>query len=319
MALKIVADEYAHELVSIVSGALRTEQRSHATGSEMPPFEANERAKILAAHIDMVTKTERAMHDLQVLQSGSAKELMLQAEKSIDKIRTSFISTGLSMSDREDTARQPEILFEAVTATREIQWRLRDIARDLALHSVDLPLAEAEAFHPLIAMLDAEPHAKPLPVDAKSKPNRQTETPQTHKKEDPKPETHGLADLPTRTLLLVDDEPSVLAALARTLRPQGYRILKAHDGFHALDLLLINEIGVVLSDHRMPGMTGVELLSRVKTMYPRTIRIILSGYADVKTVTDAIRLGAVYKFMTKPWEQDELTAVLDQAFEKYEG
>lgn len=123
----------------------------------------------------------------------------------------------------------------------------------------------------------------------------------------------------TRTLLLVDDEPNVLAAIARTVNAQGYHILKAHNALAAFDLLATNEVGVVVCDQRMPRMTGIELFSRVRQMYPQTVRIILSGYADVGVVTDAINLGAVYKFLNKPWDQAELCKIIDGAFEKYES
>lgn len=220
--------------------------------------------------------------------------------------------------------RHSDILFEAVAASREIQWRLRDIARVVALQSESLVPEESELLGAMISMLDSEPDAKQL-AEFDASGNRDDvpavassatvddKRMASEIKAPPRKET-GEGE---RVLLLVDDEPSVLAALARTLRPFGYKILKAPDAFNALDLLQVNEIGVVLSDHRMPGMTGVELLSRIKTMYPATVRIILSGYADVQTVTDAIKLGAVYKFMTKPWDHEELVGVLNAAFERY--
>jgi diguanylate cyclase (GGDEF)-like protein len=123
----------------------------------------------------------------------------------------------------------------------------------------------------------------------------------------------------TRTLLLVDDEPNVLTAIARTVHPQGYHVLKAHSASEAFDLLATHEVGVIVCDQRMPKMTGVELFTRVRQMYPQTVRIILSGYADVSAVTDAINLGAVYKFLSKPWDQAELCKIIEGAFEKYEG
>ncbi|HSY30297.1 MAG TPA: response regulator [Burkholderiaceae bacterium] len=123
----------------------------------------------------------------------------------------------------------------------------------------------------------------------------------------------------TRTLLLVDDEPNVMTAIARTLHAQGYHILKAQSAFAAFDLLATNEVGVIVCDQRMPKMTGIELFSRVRKMYPQTVRIVLSGYADVGVVTDAINLGAVYKFLNKPWDQPELCKIIEGAFEKYEN
>ena len=123
---------------------------------------------------------------------------------------------------------------------------------------------------------------------------------------------------PTRTLLIVDDEDNVLNALRRVLRGEGYRVLLAHSGDEALELLGTNDIGVILSDQRMPGMTGTELLQRVRKMYPDIVRIILSGYSEASTITDAINKGAIYKYITKPWDNDVLIALLRKAFVRYE-
>ena len=119
---------------------------------------------------------------------------------------------------------------------------------------------------------------------------------------------------PARTLLVVDDEENVLNSLRRLLRSEGYHVLTAGSGNEALELLAGNEVGVVLSDERMPGMSGTELLRRVRTMYPTVMRIVLSGYADVTTITDAINKGEIYKYVTKPWDNDELLALLREAF-----
>ena len=83
-------------------------------------------------------------------------------------------------------------------------------------------------------------------------------------------------------------------------------------------MLTQREVGVIVSDQRMPGMTGVEFLSEVKELYPDTVRIVLSGYTELNSVTDAINRGAVYKFLTKPWEDDLLRANVDEAFRRYE-
>lgn len=117
-----------------------------------------------------------------------------------------------------------------------------------------------------------------------------------------------------RTLLLVDDEESILSSLRRLLRPDGYRILTATSGDAGLELLAQNEVGVILSDQRMPGMTGVEFLRRVKTIYPQTVRMVLSGYTELQSITDAINEGAIYKFLTKPWEDGLLRANIEEAF-----
>ncbi|MBS1156564.1 MAG: response regulator receiver modulated diguanylate cyclase/phosphodiesterase with sensor(s) [Proteobacteria bacterium] len=119
-------------------------------------------------------------------------------------------------------------------------------------------------------------------------------------------------DLPT--LMLVDDEPSIISTLRRVFHHQGYRLLCANCAADALELLAVNHVDVILSDQRMPDMTGVELLSRVKELYPKTVRIVLSGYADINAVTDAINKGAIYKYFTKPWDNEILREEIRRVF-----
>ena len=121
-----------------------------------------------------------------------------------------------------------------------------------------------------------------------------------------------------RTLLLVDDEENITSALVRLLRRDGYNILRANGGEAGLALLAEHDVGVIISDQRMPGMSGVEFLSKVREQYPDTVRIVLSGYTELNSVTDAINRGAVYKFLTKPWEDDLLRANVEEAFQRYE-
>lgn len=121
-----------------------------------------------------------------------------------------------------------------------------------------------------------------------------------------------------RSLLLVDDEENILSALTRLLRRDGYRIFRATSGMAGLELLGQHDVGVIVSDQRMPELTGVEFLSKVKDLYPDTVRIILSGYTDLNSVTDAINQGAVYKFLTKPWDDGLLRKNIDEAFQHYE-
>lgn len=118
----------------------------------------------------------------------------------------------------------------------------------------------------------------------------------------------------TRTLLLVDDEASILAAMKRLLRSEGYRILTAGSGAEGLEVLAGNTVDVIMSDQRMQGMSGIEFLRQVKVLYPETIRIVLSGYTELKSVTDAINEGAIYRFLTKPWNDDQLRANIQDAF-----
>lgn len=121
-----------------------------------------------------------------------------------------------------------------------------------------------------------------------------------------------------RTLLLVDDEENILMALKRVLRRDGYRILTATSGKEGLDLLSENRVDVIVSDQRMPGMTGVEFLHRVKDIHPELVSIVLSGYTELQSVTDAINEGAIYKFLTKPWDDDHLRANIQEAFRRKE-
>jgi diguanylate cyclase (GGDEF)-like protein len=121
-----------------------------------------------------------------------------------------------------------------------------------------------------------------------------------------------------RTILLVDDEEDISSALVRLLRQDGYTILRATSGYEGLELLAQHQVGVIVSDQRMPEMTGVEFLTRVNELYPNTIRMVLSGYADLNSVTEAINQGAIYKFLTKPWDNESLRASVLDAFVHYE-
>ncbi|HLA30381.1 MAG TPA: EAL domain-containing protein [Pseudomonas sp.] len=123
---------------------------------------------------------------------------------------------------------------------------------------------------------------------------------------------------PAQTLLLLDDEENILRALARLLRRDGYKILMATRAQDAFELLAKHDIQVILSDQRMPEMSGTEFFSRVKDLHPETIRIVLSGYTDLKSVTDAINQGAIYQFLTKPWDDEQLRQCIAQAFRLYQ-
>lgn len=119
---------------------------------------------------------------------------------------------------------------------------------------------------------------------------------------------------PTRTLLLVDDEEHILSSLKRMLRRDGYAIVTADSGPAGLAVLAQTPVDVIVSDQRMPGMSGVEFLRQAKARYPHTVRMVLSGYTELQSVTDAINEGAVYKFLTKPWDDGHLRANIADAF-----
>ncbi len=108
------------------------------------------------------------------------------------------------------------------------------------------------------------------------------------------------------TVLFVDDEVNILSSIKRTLRREGYEILTANSAAEGFSLLARNSVQVIVSDQRMPEMNGTEFLSRVKNLYPETVRMVLSGYSEISAVTDSINKGAVYRFMLKPWDDEQL-------------
>jgi diguanylate cyclase (GGDEF)-like protein/PAS domain S-box-containing protein len=122
----------------------------------------------------------------------------------------------------------------------------------------------------------------------------------------------------SRTLLLVDDEEGILASLKRLLRRDGYTIVTANSAAQGLQRLAEGEVDVIVSDQRMPGMTGVEFLRRAKDLYPHTIRLVLSGYTELQSIIDAINEGAIYKFLTKPWDDTRLREHVAEAFRQKE-
>jgi response regulator RpfG family c-di-GMP phosphodiesterase len=122
----------------------------------------------------------------------------------------------------------------------------------------------------------------------------------------------------THTLLCVDDEVNILNALKRLLRREGYRFLSATSGREGFDVLKENEVQIVISDQRMPEMNGTEFMARVKDAYPDILRIILTGYTDVGSITDSINQGHIYKFFLKPWNDQNLKLEIRQAFEQYD-
>jgi diguanylate cyclase (GGDEF)-like protein/PAS domain S-box-containing protein len=150
--------------------------------------------------------------------------------------------------------------------------------------------------------------SKPLPAEEFAELVRQGETL-------PMPE----APLQSRTLLIVDDEPHILAALQRMLADEGYGIFTATSAHEGLELLAKNPVQVILSDQRMPAMSGAEFLGCVKALYPDTVRMVLSGYAELETVVQAVNEGAIYKFFVKPWDEEQLRAQIRDAFLYYEG
>ncbi|KAB0666023.1 response regulator [Oryzomonas japonica] len=118
-------------------------------------------------------------------------------------------------------------------------------------------------------------------------------------------------------LLFVDDEEGVLGALRRIFMEESYTIFTANSAAAALEIMASRPIHLIISDHRMPGMTGAELLKKIKETWPATIRIMLTGYADVNSIMGAVKDGAVYKFITKPWNDEDLRLTVSLALQQY--
>lgn len=122
-----------------------------------------------------------------------------------------------------------------------------------------------------------------------------------------------------RTVLFVDDEQSIRNAIERMyLERDDVRCLFASSGQEGLDMLLQEEVWVVVSDYLMPGMRGIEFLSKVKSLRPDTVRIMMTAYADLSIAIDAINKSEAYRFVTKPWNNQELMSTVDEALMRYQ-
>ena len=118
------------------------------------------------------------------------------------------------------------------------------------------------------------------------------------------------------TLLFVDDEPSILSALRRLFRPHGYRILIAESGAAGLAILEQEAVDLNISDMRMPEMDGATFLKQARSRWPGTVRILLTGYADVTSTVAAINEGEIYRYIAKPWDDTEIVNTVRDALER---
>jgi len=119
-------------------------------------------------------------------------------------------------------------------------------------------------------------------------------------------------------VLVIDDEKMVLKAIQRALRGEPYQVFLANGGEAALQLLEAREISLVISDFRMPGMDGLELLETIKQDYPHILAIMLTGQAETEVAIKAINEAGVYKFLQKPWDDAELKRVIRQVLTSIE-
>jgi DNA-binding NtrC family response regulator len=119
-------------------------------------------------------------------------------------------------------------------------------------------------------------------------------------------------------IMVVDDEPANLRLLERLFR-QDHKVITAESGETALDLLAEHDVALLITDQRMPNMTGIELLKQTAELRPHMVRIMLTGYTDIGALVEAVNSGLVYKYMTKPWSNEELRLNVSRALEHYEA
>ena len=118
-------------------------------------------------------------------------------------------------------------------------------------------------------------------------------------------------------IMIVDDEPVNLRTLERLFR-RDYHVVTAQSGAEALTLLQHHDVALLISDQRMPEMTGIELMKNTVALRPQMIKILLTGYTDVSALIEAINCGLVYRYLTKPWDNDDLRVTVSRALEHYE-
>ncbi|MGQ7958334.1 EAL domain-containing protein [Pseudomonas sp. SP16.1] len=256
----------------------------------------------------LLDNAERAIHTLQALKG-------LGVRISIDDFGTGFSSLNYLKRLPIDKVKIDRSFVQEVISDRHDAAITQGIIS--MAHHLDLKVtAEGVETEPQYAFLKKSHcdefqgyfFAKPMPFEQLQRfiGEREAPAPALPKTDDA-----------VQTLLLLDDEENILRALTRVLRRDGYRIFTANQAQDAFELLAKHDVQVVISDQRMPEMNGTEFLSRVKDLYPDTIRIVLSGYTDLKSVTDAINQGAIYKFLTKPWDDEQLRHNISQAFQQH--
>src|SRR5437016_3805706 len=119
------------------------------------------------------------------------------------------------------------------------------------------------------------------------------------------------------TILVVDDEQDILDSVRDLLRME-FKVLTTTSAAQAIDMMKKEEVHIVMTDQRMPSMTGVEFLQSVRGGYPDAIRLLFTGYADIRAVIDAINQGNVYRYLTKPWDPNELVSVIREACSRFD-
>jgi len=126
-----------------------------------------------------------------------------------------------------------------------------------------------------------------------------------------------MTGLPRHCLLVVDDEPDVCDSVHDLLRLE-FEVLKARSADEGYRLMQENEVHIIMTDQRMPKVSGVELLTNVRARYPHAVRILFTGYADVEAVIAAINQGRIFRFLSKPWQPEEIEGAVREAAAEYD-
>lgn len=125
-------------------------------------------------------------------------------------------------------------------------------------------------------------------------------------------EEQRTSEVPSR-ILFVDDEANILSSLKRLFRPLGYHIFTAESGAQGLEIMHSESVDLVISDMRMPEMNGAQFLEKVREKWPNTVRILLTGYAEMGATIEAINKGQIYRYVSKPWEDNDITLIVKHA------
>lgn len=122
--------------------------------------------------------------------------------------------------------------------------------------------------------------------------------------------------IPKGSVLCVDDEPNILSSLRRLFRGAGLDVQVANGGAAGLEVLQTRSFDVVISDMRMPEMDGTEFLEKVRARWPDTVRLLLTGYSEVSSIVGAINRGEIYRYVSKPWDDNDIVLIVRQAIER---
>ncbi len=218
------------------------------------------------------------------------------------------------------TATLHRILFHRQSPASE---RVPEVPRELSnlidhlleKDPLDRPQTAADVFLALKRLarsLNAEPAARGAESETET-----TSVPSTRRPGGQASERNGEAGPPRPPILYVDDDEDHLELFAVTFG-RHYEVLTASSARQALEILRRREIRLILSDQRMPGMTGVQLFEAIQEEFPDPVRMIVTSYADIDAIIRAVNAGRVYRFISKPWDQRELKIILDRALESYD-